>query len=428
MSDFDDKFDKRFQQSLLAHYVRDAEFLTFAKGQVKPELFSSEVQQRLVRLVNDFYDKEKSAPNTLIYQVVSDWKSKGVLSDEQVVSLTIYIAELLALPLQNKAYIKNEFNRFAKEQLFRTNIIPITNLVKKGDFEKAEEKLKEIFSFSVRQELDLGRAFISDPSVRISRREQEDQERFWLLIPELDRCIQGGKRGELWLWQSAKSSGGKSAALVHLTRSFVFQKKRILIYSMEMSEESYEDRLDSNICGLSKDMLTDRIRIESKLRKLFRQGHQIWIKQFPNGVLVDDLREHKRKLEAIEGFYADAVLVDYLDLLSIPREEKYNSHTIYKKVSEQLRAWAVEEKVLVWSATQSNAAGMEAKLVDQQHVAGSKGKVYTCDGLIGINRTPEEQKQGLCNLNVVKNRDGAAGIVVKIRQDFSKMAFYLPSE
>ena len=239
MSDFQERFDKRFQSSFLAHFLRDSEFLTFTKGQVKPELFSSEVQQRLIRLVNDFFNENKAAPSELIYQVVLDWKTKGVLGEEQSAALNIYLDDLFQIPLQNKAYLKNEFNRFAKEQMFKTNIIPITNLVKKGDFEKAEEKLKEIFSFSVKQELDLGRAYIPDPTDRITRRENEDTERFWFLIPELDRIIQGPKKGELWLWQSQKSSGGKSAALVHLARSFVFQKKKVLIYSMEMSEESF---------------------------------------------------------------------------------------------------------------------------------------------------------------------------------------------
>ena len=161
---------------------------------------------------------------------------------------------------------------------------------------------------------------------------------------------------------------------------------------------------------------------------MLRHGNEIWIKQFPNGITVDELKDHKQKLEAIEGFYADAVLVDYLDLLGIEGNGRDDSHYVYKTVSENLRAWAVEDRFLCWSGTQSNAKGMDQIQVDQEHTAGSIGKVYTTDGQIGINRTPEEQKQGIARLNIVKNREGVAGISVSIRQDFGKMAFYIPSE
>lgn len=233
-------------------------------------------------------------------------------------------------------------------------------------------------------------------------------------------------RGELFLWQSQRSSAGKSAAMAFCTRSFVLQGMKVLILSLEMSEDKYEDRLDMCIAGITKDGLFDRQRIEQRLRTLFRQNGDVWIKQFPGGLTkVSDLRRYTQMLENTHGFKPDVVVVDYLNELA-PETDALRGD-LYgkgKEVASHLRGWAVEDQIGLMSGIQSGRAAMEETFADMQHTGESLAITNISDITISINRTAEEAARGLTNLYVVKHRDDVARFPVSIRTDFTRMQFW----
>jgi hypothetical protein len=54
----------------------------------------------------------------------------------------------------------------------------------------------------------------------------------------------------------------------------------------------------------------------------------------------------------------------------------------------------------------------------------SIAKIWDADLVLSINRTEEEQEQGLTQIYVVKNKNGPARFSRTIRSDFDRMHFY----
>lgn len=419
-------FDEHFQQHFVNHLLRDSSFLERVAADISPELFSSEYGQRVARLTLDFFAENSAAPSTLVFRVLDKLLERQLMSPEVHKNLCVYIDGLFALDLQNRSFLLREFDNFIRHQQFKRQIIPITEHVKRGDFDAAETLMKEIFTTKSRRELDLGREITSDPSNRIIRRQQSDKRRLWTLIPELDRCTPGLVAGEFAVLQSQRSSAGKSAGLVFLTRSYVFQAAKVLIYSLEMSEEDYEDRIDMCVAGLVDKNLLERHKIQECLRRMFRRGGGIWVKQFPGSLTsVEDLREHKQMLESVHGFHADAVMLDYADELGPSRQSvAENGFERGKENYSLLRGWAVQDELVIWTGMQSNRSALEATVADQEHSGESIAKAWIADLIISINRTPEEEKAGLTRLWKVKDRRGQARLSFTIRSDFSRMQFW----
>lgn len=420
-------YDAKFQNIFIAFLLRDTEFLERVIKDVKPDIFQNDYIQRICRLIIDFYDKEHSAPEELIFHVIDDLKSQNLIPESLFNILNTYIDDLFAIKLKNRPYVLKEFDRFLRHQLFIKNIIPAGELLKAGKFNEAEELIKETFSRNVEIGQDMGGFLDPDPSERIKRRQKEDVERFWWLVPEIDKVVPGMKRGELMVLQSQKTSMGKSAGMVFLARNYAFQSKKILIYTLEMSREEYEDRLDMCIAGITQGDLTDHATIVKKLRKMVMMSGQIYIKQFPGYMTkISDLILHKKLLERTKNFFPDAIFIDYADQLAPEHSNGANSFDVGKEIYNHMRGWGVTDNVLMVTGMQSGRGAGEVLEAGTEHAGESIAKVWIADMVWTINATPKEIQEGIIRLVNAKKRNGKAGFRFTIKTDFSRMQFVVP--
>lgn len=423
---FDDQYVKHFTN----HLLRDSDFLRRVARDVDPSLFSDDTTKRVVKLAIEFEKENHAAPGTLVFRVLDSWKEKGLINESLHKVVNLFIDELFALPLQNRHFLLEQFDGFCRKQKAKTLIVPFMEHIKRDNFEEAEALMKELFLFRPTKDQDLGRAYTADTSDRIARRNSEDENRFWTLIPELDMRVSGLRAGEVGIWLSQRSSAGKSAAMQFLTRSAAFQGKKVLIHSLEMSENAYEDRLDQCITGIGKQQLaTDGSRISKAVWNMLRHGGGVWIKSFPPGTTISRLREHADSLANVHGFRPDIHILDHLD--HVAAENKSLSGDLYgtgKVTSSEWIAWMKEEEMVGWTGSQSNRGAAEATVADMHHASNSIAKVYDADLILSINRTQEEENEGRTTIFVVKNRDGKARYPVTIKTNFEKMAFWTRSD
>lgn len=418
-------YSEKFQLVFITFCVRDSDFLSHVREFVSPELFTNEFAQRTMRLVLDFYDENLACPDSLIFHVLDDYFTKGLISDQLHATLNAFIDELFLIPLQNRKFLLAEHAKFCKGQLFKKNLLLATSHLKKGEVENAENVMKEVFSFRVSQSDANWIYYSSDPTERLKRRNREDGERFWTLIPDLDARVQGIKAGELAIWQSQRSSGGKSAALAFLARSFAFQGKKVLIATLEMSKEDYEDRLDMCCVGLTKERLFEYDTIHNRLVKMLRFGGSIVISEFPaKFTTVSHLQRFCEVMESVENFVPDVVIVDYLDLLGAEDASSDNSYAVGDEVTQRLKGWGKIKNYAIWSGSQSGRSAIEATRAGMQHMSGSMAKVFNADVILTINRTSTEAENNQTTIGVEKNRLGEAGFTVTINTDFSRMQFF----
>lgn len=419
-----DLYDLEFQRSFLGHFLRDSDFAKKTGDSLEAEFFSDELTQRVARIAIAYNDENGASPGTLIFRYLDGMREKSQISDAIFDTLNTYVDELFSVELQNRKFLLKEFNHFCRLRKAKSAMVPFAHHIKKNEWEEAEDLMKELFLFRPDRAHDLGGLYAVDPTERIYRRRQETRDRFWLLIPEIDRRIDGLLPGEVGVWQSQRSSAGKSAALQYITRSGVFQGKRVLVLSGEMSRESWEDRLDMCVVGLHTQRLTEGRTIEKRMREMHRHGGGIWIYDFPQFLTtMSELRKVKTMIENVHNFHADVVIIDTIDDI-VPEKSDYNdSFAAGKELYSHFRGWARQEEFVGWTGLQSGRAAAEATEADQEHVQGSIAKAQIADLIISINRTKEEHERSMTRVFIAKNRDGHARFSLTFSSDFSRMQF-----
>ncbi len=423
MQPFSAEFDEHFQQHYLAFLLRDTTFFQHVRHDVQPELFSADLGQKTARLIEGWAAEHEAPPGELILTEIDLLAKRATFSPDDINVLKTYIKKLLTLKLQNRQFLLDQHDRFMGHQRLLDAFPKFQEHMRKGNLDKARDLLNNLVSFRSTTG-QMGTFFPADPTERIKRRQEEDTERFWLLIPELDKSIRGLKRGQLGVWQSQRSSAGKSTALIHLIKAFVLQKKKVLMFTLEDPQEEVEDKLDMCVAGITDRELLNKEKIERQLRWWYSFSGEVHIVEFSPGSKTSELRAYAHMLGNTKNWHADAVLVDYADLLA-PEDSRLTGDTFATghQVYIELNRWAKQDKVVLWTAAQSGRAAITETHADQEHIGLSLAKVWDATLIISINRTAEEQQEGLTNCFVVKNKNGPARFSKTIRSDFNTMHF-----
>jgi hypothetical protein len=109
--------------------------------------------------------------------------------------------------------------------------------------------------------------------------------------------------------------------------------------------------------------------------------------------------------------------VDYLELLR-PTQEGQQEYLSQQRIAEELRGLAVQNKFLVWTATQTNRQGRMVKLITDAELGDSYGKIRTCDFAVSLNQTEEEFDEGTMRVYVMKSRNSRQRFVVPMEVDY----------
>jgi hypothetical protein len=133
------------------------------------------------------------------------------------------------------------------------------------------------------------------------------------------------------------------------------------------------------------------------------------IKYYPTGgATVSTLRSHLDKL-ASQNFRPDLVIVDYAGIMR--STERYELLRLeLKKICEELRGFAGELDVPVWTALQANKEGANAEIIDMTNLAEAFAQAHVADFILGIARPTKIKSSGYCTLHIAKNRAGRDGL------------------
>jgi replicative DNA helicase len=94
-----------------------------------------------------------------------------------------------------------------------------------------------------------------------------------------------------------------------------------------------------------------------------------------------------------------------------------------KLIYEELRGFAGEKLIPVWTASQSNKEGANSEVVDLGNMSEAYGKAMVADVVISLSRKAHEKSDGFGRLFVAKNRAGRDGIVYPIKIDTARSKF-----
>jgi replicative DNA helicase len=243
-------------------------------------------------------------------------------------------------------------------------------------------------------------------------------------LEELDQkdVLDGGLgQGELGV-VVAPTGVGKSHWLVAMGAEALRRGKTVVHYTFELSETLTGKRYDANLTGVPVSDLIEEKELVIKHYEDNPDYGRLVIKYYPcNSATVTTLRNHLEKLK-FRGYMPSLVIVDYADEMRSTRQYEALRHEL-KLVYQELRQFAADMSVPVWTASQSNKSGADSEIVGLENMGEAYGKAQVSDFVVGLSRRPEEKDKGIARLFVAKNRAGRDGIKMFMKIDTARSQF-----
>jgi len=315
-------------------------------------------------------------------------------------------------------YVKEKSLDFCRKQALKQELVAAVDKMQAGKYEEIVEGLKR--AVIVGTTPALGHEFFADYESRFTRLQRNAVPTG---LDELDRkdIMNGGLgNGEIGV-VVAPTGVGKSHFLTMLGANALRHGVDVLHYTMELSEAAVGLRYDSNLCDIDSNTVIDNKDNVLETYKSQKLGRLI-IKEFPtNSASIYTLRAHIERLD-VRGFKPGLIVIDYADIMRSTRQYDSLRHEL-KLIYEELRGFAGEKKLPIWTASQSNKEGSSADVVDLSNMSEAYGKAMVADVVLSISRKSHEKSSGHGRLYVAKNRAGRDGLVYPCMIDTARSKF-----
>lgn len=307
-------------------------------------------------------------------------------------------------------------------------------------WERKDYKVLDEFYEQARRITDVSKPTYSFFDQIPSLFEDDSRERMTCGFPLLDAYINEGgpSRGEVFIWM-APVNRGKSIFLVHNGVTSVMAGRNVLHVTLEMSEKQTAQRyMGAFTQEPMKNHIENREKIEQKLFKAkdSTKGSLILVQYPPETISIDVLYQLLATLKRTRNWVPDVLVLDYLELMiSRSTYDNREDYDRQKKVAVQLRELAVNENIIVFTATQTNRDGLGGKgdhkdtsgseVIGMNKAAESYGKMMSADYVVSLNQGEEEKPHGRYRLFIAKNRNGPAqngAIPVRVRVVYDTMS------
>lgn len=177
---------------------------------------------------------------------------------------------------------------------------------------------------------------------------------------------------------------GKTLAMCHFAAAHYMAGYKVLYITMEEAEEKIRYRIDANLMNANMDDIP-RMSKDAYLARVDKiKANTIGdlrIKEYPTGAAsVANFRFLLNELKIKENFVPDIIYIDYLNICASDRFGKIdNLYSYNKAIAEELRGFAKESDVALFTATQLNREGFKDSDPDMGDVSDSFGVPMTAD-------------------------------------------------
>lgn len=419
---------------------------------VQANTFESTVFRDIASQAIGFIDQYGSSigehlPDTLEHVLKGDDARKATIYKKTLENL------FLAKESINGDYVLQQLHKFVRQQNMKSAILKAVEYIEDGKVDDAEVALETGLKSQI-VTFEPGTA-LGKPDESLRFLDNVDNSGFFSNITQLDEADCMARRKEL-LMLLAPRGRGKSWFLVHMAKMAMLQRARVVIFSLEMSEERYAQRLLQSLWSVSKrdpqvrvpvlnkdgdgflssvdheelvrQTLTDpniRPYLAQKIRREFKRRPPLFIKEFATGSLTINMMEaYLEGLERFHKFIPDMIIVDYPDLMDL---DSKNLRVETGRMYAALRGMAVKRNAAMVVASQGNRESESARTVTGGMASEDISKLAIVDTCITYSQTPAEKQLGLARLLVEKNRNDTDKFQVLISQAYQMGQFCLDS-
>ncbi|MCC7290179.1 replicative DNA helicase [bacterium] len=408
------------EQSVLGAMLLDKEAVINVAGWLLPPHFYEQRHSLIFENIIELF--EQGLPIDLV--TLSDkLKGKGVLTK---VGGKAYLADLVAM-VPTSAHA-SEYGEIVKANAVRRGLIQSAAEITELAFDESQE-LKDVVDNSEKLLFDVAQVGVKTNFVHIKdllkeayeRAERAEHEESYLGIStgfrDLDALLGGMQKSDLIILAARPSVGKTSLALDVVRHASLSEKKKVVIFSLEMSRVQIIDRLISMQSGIPFwDTRTGKMTDEMFAKYADAMGELaegvVMVDDTP-GQHINEIRTKARRLALERGI--DLIIVDYLQLLHGSSREGRTQEV--SEISQGLKNIARELEVPVIALSQlSRAVESRTSRRPQLSDLRDSGSIeQDADVVIFIDReetyNPDTERKGIAELILAKHRNGPTGNV-----------------
>lgn len=334
-----EEYDKDIETLFIQFMMSNHELLVRCSGIIKSEFFDDRQNRDTVNIIVSHFSQYSTIPTV-----------------EQISAMTGKDITLLpeVAVTEDKWFLK-EIELFCKYKSLRDAILSSPDMLDKGCYGEVLANIKAAVEIALVK--DLGLDYYADPRARLEALKDNKGQcsTGWKTVDE--KLYGGLNKGEITIF-AGQSGAGKSLFLQNLGVNWAMNGLNVVYLSLELSEKLCAMRIDAMHTGYeTREVMRNIDDVHMKIRASQQKSQgSLRIKQMPNGCTTNDIRAFIKEYEIHSGKKVDAILVDYLDLMS-PMSKKISAENLFVKdkyVTEELRNLAVELNMVTVSASQLN--------------------------------------------------------------------------
>lgn len=401
-------FGLGYEQRLISGLLQDRNFFYAWLELFDPEYLRSPIYQVHCKLLKLFREKYNRPPDAVELEVLAqEYISQENTNDERAgQEWQLHKHEIAQYwkfgPSELEFVIDNAY-KYIQVRAVERAIMTGAKLVGTPEVVKLPDMMQQALNVGTRMN-SLGMDYFAERRARALKRYSTPREsnRIPFFIPKFDEAIGGvGYRArgsgipELLMFAGGPNVG-KSKAIAHMVKVAAILGKHVFVFSSEMAEDLYADRLDMGIGILDTPGIYDPnnfYHLQKRLDMFANQGARVFIKKFPAGTATI------RETGALARVAEQTLGIDF-SLLAWDYSGEFRAENIKAERREQL-ASIIRDQVRVKDefecagvgAFQLNREGMGAEMADLQHAAEDITPARVADMICVLAQTEEEYRK-----------------------------------
>lgn len=409
-------FSEGVQMRIAAMMIRDSFFIAQNIEVIKPEYFENKIVADIIDLTAKFYGEYKRAP--VLDELIEEMSV--FLNKNSKLPAELYWNKLQELGIlaetEDFSYVKDKAVDFARFQAMKREILDASGKLKKTrDYGGIVTAIKEAAMIG-EDMADLGEFYFETLDERIEKRRAGDtraQKAIPTGIDKIDRLLGGGVAPTELAILMGMTFAGKTILAVNFAFGAALAGYNVCHYTMESGVGRTWVLYDSRISGVPKDELVTRdaemkaaVCNEFEIKTGGRKTGRILAKKYaPYSASALTIESHLQKLQMLEGFKPDMIIIDYLGLMR-PADKAIkitaSSSGVYHMlgfISKELLALAHQQNLAIWLLHQASKASESKKYVGLGHSADSQQPIRDADIVASLGIEAAEAKKEIQKVN-----------------------------
>lgn len=443
-------YTEEFQLQVLAEVIRNHNFASTVLPNLKETFFSKEWFSIIFKVLHAYMDKYKDIPPTpdtfINYYNDLAAQNKGIKVTNEVLKIVPFVYKKnpdgTYVFNSNPKFIHDRVNDFIRKLAVRDAVKEVINKLAIEEYDTIKDIIMKALSVGV---TDLGTYLCDDAELLVERFKNSriNQDRIPTPVDDLNKWTNGGIGKQELFVVLAPPNRGKSLVMGNLAAWAFMNKRKVVYYTLEMSEDSIGVRLIQALGNLTQSSIVsnsvDALEKVKRLRDYIsldiaydENGQQINVVNSKDIVLkyytskscsVNTIYSHLALLEA-RGFIPDIIFVDYADLMT-PTKRYMDKRNELSDIYTALRDLAVEKNIAVVTASQTNRGALQKEVSSIEDIAEDFGKVAIADIIISLNQLATEKTEGKMRIYIAKNRGGEADKTIPMHISYATMSMGL---